>query len=108
MIDPQLQGITWIKKEKDQDLKLSRLTNMKRLLQTLEVSIAAGNCILIENMEESVDAVLASVFSRATIKRGRSLYLQLGDKEIALHSDFKLYLHTKLSNPHYPPKIQAE
>lgn len=108
MIDPQLQGITWIKKEKDQDLKVGRLNNMKRLLQTLEVSIASGQCVLIENMEESIDAVLASVYSRATIKRGRSLYLTLGDKEIALHPDFRLFLHTKLSNPHYPPEIQAE
>ena len=108
MIDPQLQGITWIKKEKDQELKLGRLTNMKRLLQVLEASIAAGICVLIENMEESIDAVLASVYSRATIKRGRSLYLRLGDKEIALHPSFRLYLHTKLSNPHYPPEIQAE
>ena len=24
------------------------------------------------------------------------------------HPDFRLYLHTKLSNPHYPPEIQAE
>ena len=25
-----------------------------------------------------------------------------------LHSNFKLFLHTKLSNPHYPPEVQAE
>ena len=36
------------------------------------------------------------------------MYLQLGDKEIALHPHFKLYLHTILSNSHYPPEIQAE
>ena len=63
---------------------------MKRPLQTLEVSIAAGNCVLIKNMEESIDAELASVYSWATIKRDRTLNLQLGDKEIALHPDFKL------------------
>jgi dynein heavy chain, axonemal len=109
MIDPQLQGITWIKeKEKDNDLKLGRLTNMRKLIQVLEVAIDAGQPVMIENMEESIDAVLASVYGRATIKRGRTLYLQLGDKEIALNPNFKLYLHTKLSNPHYPPEIQAE
>lgn len=32
----------------------------------------------------------------------------MGDKELALHNNFKLYLHTKLSNPHYQPEIQAE
>ena len=109
MIDPQLQGITWIKeKEKTKDLKVGRLTNMKKLIQVLEISIEAGQPVLIENMEESIDAVLSSVYGRATIKRGRTVYLQLGDKEIALHADFKLILHTKLSNPHYPPEIQAE
>ena len=109
MIDPQLQGITWIKeKEKSKDLKVGRLTNMKKLIQVLEIAIEAGQPVLIENMEESIDAVLAPVYGRATIKRGRTVYLQLGDKEIALHDDFNLILHTKLSNPHYPPEIQAE
>ena len=28
--------------------------------------------------------------------------------EVEFHPDFRLYLHTKLSNPHYPPEIQAE
>jgi len=32
----------------------------------------------------------------------------MGDKELNLHPDFQLFLHTKLSNPHYPPEIQAE
>jgi dynein heavy chain len=109
MIDPQLQGITWIKeKEKDNDLKIGRLTNMKKLIQVLEIAIEAGHSVLIENMEESIDAVLASIYGRATIKRGRTLYLPLGDKEIPLSPEFKLFLHTKLSNPHYPPEIQAE
>jgi dynein heavy chain len=109
MIDPQLQGVTWIKeKEKDNDLKIGRLTNMKRLTQMLEFAIEAGQPVLIENMEESIDAVLSSVYGRATIKRGKTVYLPLGDKEIPLSPKFKLYLHTKLSNPHYPPEIQAE
>lgn len=32
----------------------------------------------------------------------------MGDKELTLHNNFKLFMHTKLSNPHYPPEIQAE
>jgi hypothetical protein len=27
---------------------------------------------------------------------------------VEVHADFTLALHTKLSNPHYPPEIQAE
>ena len=29
----------------------------------------------------------------------------MGDKELTWSNDFKLFLHTKLSNPHYPPEI---
>ena len=32
----------------------------------------------------------------------------MADKELSLHNDFKLFLHSKLANPHYPPEIQAE
>ena len=32
----------------------------------------------------------------------------MGDKELSLSPTFQLFLQTKLSNPHYPPEIQAE
>merc|ERR1712139_108309 len=34
--------------------------------------------------------------------------VKLGDKEIVLNPNFRLFMQTKLSNPHYPPEIQAE
>ena len=46
--------------------------------------------------------------ARSTIKKGHKQYLMLGDKEVEFHKDFRLYLHTKLSNPHFPPEVQAE
>ena len=46
--------------------------------------------------------------TRATYKKGRSLYVKMGDKDVEYHPNFKLFLHTKMSNPHYPPEIQAE
>ena len=38
----------------------------------------------------------------------RGLAHSIGEDEVDLHPNFKLYLHTKLSNPHYPPEVQAE
>ena len=64
--------------------------------------------MLIENIGESIDAVLNPVIQRAFIRRGKKMYLKLGDTEVEFHPKFKLFLHTKLSNPHYPPEIQAE
>jgi dynein heavy chain len=42
------------------------------------------------------------------VKKGKSRYIKMADKELSLHNDFKLFLHSKLANPHYPPEIQAE
>ena len=77
-------------------------------MRKLERALESGHTIIIENLGESLDAVLAPVIQRATIKRGRTLYVKVGDSEVEFHPDFRLYLHTKLSNPHYPPEIQAE
>jgi len=83
------------------------LTNPK-VVKTLEAAIEAGNPVMIENLENSIDAVIAPVYSRQIINRGRSKYIKMGDKELSLSPQFNLYLHTKLQSPHYPPEIQAE
>lgn len=42
IIDPQLQGITWIReKEKENDLQVTRLSN-KRMIKTIEFAIEGG------------------------------------------------------------------
>jgi len=78
------------------------------MVKTVELSVEAGNPVLIENLENSIDAVIQPVYSRAVIKRGKSRIIKMGDKELSLSPNFKLFLHSKLSNPHYPPEIQAE
>jgi len=71
MIDPQLQGITWIKnKEQSNDLQVTRMTNDKKV-RIMEGAIERGQTILIENLGETIDAVFAPVISRSVIKRGR-------------------------------------
>jgi ATP-binding dynein motor region len=74
----------------------------------MERAMEAGHSVLIENMGESVDAVLLPIITRSTVKKGRNLFVKLGDKDVEYNRNFKLFMHTKLSNPHYPPEIQAE
>lgn len=57
MVDPQLQGITWIKRTYDPLLKITRLS-MKNMVKTVEFAVEAGDPVLIENMGDSVDAVI--------------------------------------------------
>jgi len=108
IIDPQLQGILWIKnKEAGNNLQVTRMGHPK-MVQTFEVSLDTGKSVIIENMGEGVDAVLQPVIARNTIRRGKSKLIKLGDKEINFSPNFKLFLQTKLANPHYPPEIHAE
>jgi len=54
-------------------------------------------------MGESVDAILMPIIARSFIKKGKSKILKFAGKDLSLHANFKLFLQTKLSNPHYPP-----
>jgi len=64
MIDPQLQGVNWIKeKEKEHNLKCLRLGS-KFINRDLEQAIENGYSALIENMDESIEAIFMSVIAR--------------------------------------------
>ena len=104
LIDPQLQGIIWIK-NKYPSLVVIRL-GQKNYMETVEKAVASGNVMLIENLGEDVDAVLDPLLGRMLIKKGKAI--KLGDKEIEYNPTFQLFLHTKLANPHYKPELQAQ
>ncbi|NXO51687.1 DYH9 protein, partial [Aramus guarauna] len=105
MVDPQLQGIKWIKTKYGEALRVIRI-GQKGYLDTMEQALAAGELVLIENLEESVDPVLGPLLGRETIKKGR--YIKIGDKECDFNPAFRLILHTKLANPHFQPELQAQ
>jgi len=105
MIDPQLQGVKWIKTKYGDNLTVIRL-GQRGYLDTIERAIANGETVLLENIEEYVDPVLDPVIGRNTIKKGRAI--KLGEKEVEYNPQFRLIIHTKLANPHYKPEMQAQ
>ena len=108
LIDPQQQGIKWLrKKEETHGLQVVQL-NQKNWQRKVEQAITNGQTIIIENIAEDIDATLDPVLSRAIYKKGRNLYLRFGGEEVEYDSQFQLYLQTKLSNPHYKPEIAAQ
>ncbi|XP_028983813.1 dynein axonemal heavy chain 11 isoform X2 [Betta splendens] len=105
MIDPQQQGIKWIRNQLGSELKVVQL-GQKGYLDTIEKALSCGETVLIENLQENIDPVLEPLLGRCTIKKGR--YIRIGSKECEYNSNFKLIIHTKLANPHFPPELQAQ
>lgn len=46
-----------------------------------------GDVLLLENIGESVDAVLDPLLGRLTIKKGK--YIKIGDKEVEYHPNLR-------------------
>lgn len=105
IIDPQLQGINWIKHKEGSALRCIRL-GQKGYLDAIEKAVSSGDTVLLEDIGTSIDAVLDPLLGRNLIKKGK--YIRMGDKEVEYDPKFKLILQTRLANPHYPPEIQAQ
>lgn len=105
IIDPQLQGLKWIKQKYGDKLVVLRLTH-RGYLDVIERAITNGDTLLIENIDESIDAVLDPLLGRLLVKKGTCM--KIGDREIDFNPNFRLILQTKLANPHYKPEMQAQ
>jgi dynein heavy chain, axonemal len=62
----------------------------------------------VQDILEEMDPVLEPVLAKAFIKRGNQTLIKLGDKEIDFNPDFKLYITSKLQNPHYTPEVSTK
>jgi dynein heavy chain len=112
IIDPQLQGIKWLRKraemnEENQGFIVITLT-MSDWPKRLEGAISQGQVCIIENLGQELDATLDPVLARAVYKKGRNYFLKLGGEEVEYDPKFQLYMLTKLSNPHYKPEVAAQ
>ncbi|XP_037386166.1 dynein axonemal heavy chain 1 isoform X5 [Talpa occidentalis] len=107
-IDPQGQANKWIKNmEKDNGLDVFKLTD-RDFLRSMENAIRFGKPCLLENVGEELDPALEPVLLKQTYKQQGNTVLKLGDTVIPYHEDFRMYITTKLPNPHYTPEIFAK
>lgn len=107
-IDPQGQAVNWIRMmERDNNLRVVKLSE-PNFMRTLENAIRVGLPVLIENVEETLDAALDPVLLRQTYRSQGRLLIKIGDSEIDYDPKFRLYITTKLANPHYLPELQIK
>lgn len=133
-VDPQSQANKWIRNmEKQNELEIIKITD-KDYMNIIEQALEYGNIctyvyvlfekyiatirsycyfmylrlgkpVLIENVLEDLPPPLDPILTKAIYKMGALWYITLGEKSIEYSLRFRLYITTKLRNPHYLPEI---
>ncbi|KAF8069431.1 DHC1 [Scenedesmus sp. PABB004] len=120
-IDPQQQAVAWIKRREGKQLEGKvKSFHDPDFLKALELAVQYGSPLLLEGCDEYIDPVIDPVLERAPAGppgpgggggaggAGGKVVIRLGDKEVELDPNFRLYLTTRLPNPHYGPEGLAE
>lgn len=109
-IDPQGQANSFIKEMKNDSslcpngLDVIKLTD-KNFLRVLENGVRFGRWVLLENVYETIDAVLEPLLLQQKFKQSGTEMIKIGDSQIPWNDSFRFFMTTKLSNPHYPPEV---
>ncbi|XP_034489366.1 dynein heavy chain 2, axonemal-like, partial [Drosophila innubila] len=108
IIDPQMQANNWIMKMEERNHLVIIDLGMTDYLQKIELSIKEGFPVLVQNVGESLDQAIYPILRRNfTIQSGEKL-IKFNDKYISYNDQFRFYITTKISNPHYPPEISSK
>jgi len=81
---------------------------MAGFLREVENAVQYGFPVLLQDILEEIDPALEPVLSKSILKIGNRVVMRIGDKELDYSPDFKLYITTKLANPHYTPEISTK
>ena len=110
IIDPQMQANKWIRNfYRSKNINSYKITN-KNLFNNLKNCISNGFPCLIENVEQSIDSSLEPILANQVFKQGAGYYLSMGgtEKPIQYINTFKLFMTSKMANPHYLPEISIK
>jgi len=80
----------------------------KTLVSQLCSSIQNGSSVIIESLGEVIDNTLDPVIGRSLVRKGRKMFITVADETVEYEEGFRLYLQTKLANPHFRPEVVAQ
>jgi len=91
---------------KDDDLQILNFTKTNNFQREISGSIRNGKPCLIEDIEEYINPAIEPVLLKQQFMAdGGLLQIKLGDSVQDYDDNFKLFMTTKLANPHYPPEV---
>ncbi|KAG3108336.1 Dynein heavy chain 6, axonemal [Phytophthora idaei] len=113
MIDPQQQATQWIKRLEVANHLETVKADDPNFMQVVEDCLVGGNPVLIEDVTEALNPSLEPVVAIKPSQRPadskrtiRKLFVKLDDRLVETDAErFRLYLTTKLANPHFVPDV---
>ncbi|XP_008209980.1 dynein heavy chain 2, axonemal [Nasonia vitripennis] len=108
VIDPQAQAAKWIRNMETKNTLRIIDFGQPDFAKILEHAIQFGKPVLLQNVGETLEPVMDSVLQKAFIKTGNQVMIKFNDKMIGFNDKFRLFITTKLSNPHYAPEISTK
>eukprot|EP00818_Percolomonas_sp_WS_P004771 CAMPEP_0117446884 /NCGR_PEP_ID=MMETSP0759-20121206/6580_1 /TAXON_ID=63605 /ORGANISM="Percolomonas cosmopolitus, Strain WS" /LENGTH=4305 /DNA_ID=CAMNT_0005239183 /DNA_START=148 /DNA_END=13065 /DNA_ORIENTATION=- len=109
-IDPQGQAMNWIRNmeaSSENGLMMIKASD-PNLVRSLEKGIQMGSTVILEKVGEDLDPALEPLLLKQIFKVGGMLSIAIGDNPVTYNENFKLYMITNLSNPHYLPEVQTK
>ena len=91
----------------EKDLEIADMKD-PQYLKKLEQSIFYGKKVLLLDVGEELDPVLDNVLNKSIVTMGKVSYVKIGEKEVEWHKNFKLYITTRMGNPHYTPEVSTK
>lgn len=81
---------------------------MLTYMNVIEKAVQAGLPVLLQNISEAMDPSLNPILGKAIVKQGGMNLIKLDDKLVSYNDNFRFFITTKLTNPHYPPEISTK
>ena len=74
------------------------------VIKLIENAVRTGVPLLIEDMPETLDSILDPLLLGNFVILNRRKTIKIGDQDVEFDNNFKLFLCTKSSNPHFLPE----
>ena len=108
IVDPQNQAISWLKARAGfEDMLLLNATKEGYLPHVID-ALQGGGAVLLDDVREEIDPMLGPILGRNVFRRAGEEVIVVGGEERTFSRNFKLFMVTKMGNPHFRPEIQAQ
>ena len=77
-------------------------------IRVIENCVSHGKACLMPDVGEELDPTLDTVLNKSVMKIMNRKIMRIGDREIEYNDNFKLYISTRMSNPHYTPETSTK